>query len=75
MKETKEKPLAKLTGQQLQDLRSNLNQIHSLGCSLDRAYSRKEEIMEKMRKAYSLPEVDFHVNLRTGEVFDSWPKV
>jgi len=74
MKEVKEKPLAKLTEQQLRDVRSNLNQIHSLGCSLDRAYQTKEALHEKMRKAYSLAEMDFYINLRTGEVFEEWPK-
>ena len=74
MKETKEKPLAKLTEQQLGDVRSNLSQINSLGRSLDRAYQQKEEVLRKVRKAYSLPEVDFYINLRTGEVFESWQK-
>lgn len=74
MKEVKLKPIAKLTEVQLQSVRSNANQINSLGRSLDRAYQRKQEILEEAKKAYSLPNVPFYVDLQTGEVFEEWPK-
>ena len=74
MKEVKLKPLAKITENQLENLRSNTNQINSLGKSLDRAYRQRQSFMEELRRAFSLPEVGFYVNLHTGEVFEEWPK-
>ena len=74
MKEVKLKPIAKITEHQLEGLRSNVNQINSLGMALDRAYRQKQTILGEIRKAYSFPEIDFYVNLHTGEVFEEWPK-
>ena len=74
MKEIKPKPLAKLTRVQLQQVRSNERQIDSLGRSLDRAHQKKQDIIERARKAYGLPDEELYVDFQTGEVFESWPK-
>ena len=73
MKEVKLKPLAKLTEVQLRDIRSINAQVNTLGTAIERAFFRKQEFLENVRKAYNLP-IDFYVETRTGEVFELWPK-
>lgn len=74
MKEVKPKPLAKLTEVQLHNIRSLDMQVNTLGNAIERAFRKKQEFMEDVRKAYELSNMDFHIDTRTGEVFETWPK-
>lgn len=74
MKEVKLKPIAKLTEMQLHNIRSLDMQVNTLGNAIERAFRKKQDFMEDVREAYGLSTADFHINTRTGEVFETWPK-
>jgi|GEM_PF-5061440 len=76
MKETKPKPIAKLTKEQLQEFRSIDGRVEATGRILDQAFRRKYQIWDKVREAYNLGILEEHyVDMRSGEVFELWPKI
>lgn len=75
MKEVKPKPLAKLNEEQLRSFRSIGAQKQSLGDQLATAYTKEQELWDRLLRTFKLPRgPHYYISSGTGELFDKWPE-